>query len=1846
MNAYFMADFKSKYTINTYFFKLLFIWFRYYPLLLILNDWRIISDYGFFYIFGKFSLVNLFSKLQNYFMVSFAFYSIFVLTIFSSVLLKILSKKATPETYFLYSKYILSTIIFLYYIYYIFPNFVFETIFLNSNDFYCTIDNNTDLPIKKCLYSINITKIVLSSILSLMSLILLYRFELFIPNMNIINSNKINCYKFDRINYFKIFSPLLLGMVLYEIYSPISLWIIILKIVIRCAFIFYNFYKLVRLIDFENDLEVFLSAFCSVTSLSDFIFLKEFFSTEKFDKIFLNPISYSLMYSNSYQISKILFSACLSYLIVIFKKKKENKYLTNIFVNLRLDFYCYYNKLMRFIKNLEEDESENLYNFTSKIYFNIKEHSEKCSSEECDCTEALKRFSLFIQNGNNSTENMKNVLKDFSSMMIKNINSHIKTNDQRTLLNKLLIELYYYFYFKRQHIRCVYNIEKLKSYSLLIKNPTLRKRLDVLKYEIITSSILNEKKIINYSGKYKNEDIIKLEADSIKKIYVNFKLFFQFKRLQSEIEDCFKKYKKINQKFYLNEYFMQEFQEDMHNLIISMNIVVLSSQKFNYNLKNITISDIRIISVYYKFFLNEVLNLNLFENKNHNYVKHQDPNLSLQNNLSGWNSNNDFKERLILKINNKQQLMFEKITPNFCFELGYSSKDILYKELDYFIPKVYKQIHDSLIQKFIASNKLNIKEKEIYFISKEGYCINYKLNSAIFLTLDGEILFFCEMDKISDINSNFAQTAFMSCLNDGKILCFDLGVKKHLFIDSYILNLMTLNIFRNFLCLNRQSTEAIINLKNDYEVLSANYLDILNNIKQIDFSKVIDTRNQDYNNEAFIKKISNAMNFCSEGICTIEIFKRSLLNNIIYDVRMDFSKIMKMNNKLNRAIVKFLEEKPSKEVVILSKDEKIIINKEKEFFKLFLKTIKNITVSFLNNQQIILKNFKILGELLEEYYNADNPKKSSELHFGISSFFKENQIEEEKTQKILINFYNRFFLVIIFLGIFVTGYYYLNLFNDELYSKTRNFIDFGCISIILKFYTISLSHSFYSFGLIKSNYEPEKFNFNSKTFDNSFEYHYNLVKERETFFIENSYRFQNLYNKDGSYLLENNDTIYDIFNILELNSNWQSSFKGYSMNQNVFLFHYITDRISLSELKSSKFNYFNYTLNTFATAPSNTDKSLFFYYYNILGKISAGYNKIIEYSEKNFNDYVKGNNIKVLLVYVFSGVFALIYVAYETIQLYKLSNALYTQYFVIYNKIKVFHLSLINKIDLIIDIFNDFTEDAINEIKKNSKLILLKQSESYGFKNNDSSEIKILKKYGNKDNDIQEYYRNLNMNNQRMEFQIDLHTPTSNLTGSHNRLNPINKVNPNIFKVFAKYKNEIAKSKANENNNNKQSTSQNPYLSITNNISKSDYNSNFSITNSDNTSPMINNHDLKKSLFLHPNFKDSKSDLFGNTTKELLKQSINSNVSNPLQSSMASENKLMSLKEFSLELSFKPQTKNDKKSKKKINENKQTIHQTSFAIKKLITHEEFENSDKSHRYYFQKSVKFVFLFRILLFLLVLILVSSFVVFFFVLTAYDNISENFTHSRNVLLRNTYLNELLLIYRASIIKREIIYNNYTDIIENLFERDLKNFQTYFAKTKVFINSIDTNFLYVQELEKNLNTKNMCNYYSYIMTNQNMTTIMEYQMYYDKCNLLGGGINTFGWENSIQSMISVLVKNQIEFSDLINKFNKNEDWTIIIHEKFSDETFQKLYKNILEILFDINQITYEKIFELNDHFYDDLAVKHDWVHYMLFLIISLVNFFYLFMVKYMIDKPKFILEHAEGIVQNSILFNILEI
>lgn len=206
--------------------------------------------------------------------------------------------------------------------------------------------------------------------------------------------------------------------------------------------------------------------------------------------------------------------------------------------------------------------------------------------------------------------------------------------------------------------------------------------------------------------------------------------------------------------------------------------------------------------------------------------------------------------------------------------------------------------------------------------------------------------------------------------------------------------------------------------------------------------------------------------------------------------------------------------------------------------------------------------------------------------------------------------------------------------------------------------------------------------------------------------------------------------------------------------------------------------------------------------------------------------------------------------------------------------------------------------------------------------------------------------------------------------------------------------------------------------------------------------------------------------------------------------------------------------------------------------------------------------------------------------------------------------------------------------------------------------YLETLKTNTLLTSDfksfsaLEENFNSKAMCEFYGYYMTNLNKTSENEFSKFQKDCEKLGGGIINFGLISAYKEMQAEIIKHYKDFVDFVGSaegLRLKEDpgrWTAYINGIFSDEKFQKFFLNLNEVFFNVNEVYLKTILQFDEVFFENIALTHDWVHYNLFFVVGISVFFYLTVVYFKSDRPLRLIKSSEKVVCNSILYNIIDL
>lgn len=153
------------------------------------------------------------------------------------------------------------------------------------------------------------------------------------------------------------------------------------------------------------------------------------------------------------------------------------------------------------------------------------------------------------------------------------------------------------------------------------------------------------------------------------------------------------------------------------------------------------------------------------------------------------------------------------------------------------------------------------------------------------------------------------------------------------------------------------------------------------------------------------------------------------------------------------------------------------------------------------------------------------------------------------------------------------------------------------------------------------------------------------------------------------------------------------------------LFHLISNKLSIEEFKKSYLTLFKDIAYKFTIAPSDSDYTVFRSIENTVDPIIPIFNKLIESNFQNFIEFSNQNKQILLLIYGLRSIISIIFISVEFYFFIKNFENIFIRYNIVFNYLRIFNSSVKKKINIILEIFNDFTEEGLNEMKKNNKLL-------------------------------------------------------------------------------------------------------------------------------------------------------------------------------------------------------------------------------------------------------------------------------------------------------------------------------------------------------------------------------------------------------------------------------------------------------------------------------------------------------------------------------------------------------------
>ena len=173
-----------------------------------------------------------------------------------------------------------------------------------------------------------------------------------------------------------------------------------------------------------------------------------------------------------------------------------------------------------------------------------------------------------------------------------------------------------------------------------------------------------------------------------------------------------------------------------------------------------------------------------------------------------------------------------------------------------------------------------------------------------------------------------------------------------------------------------------------------------------------------FNNTQKIKKINNSsQNHIKTGK---KNNSNSMLIDINYKINPDIDSLYKKENKANKIICSTSKNSNKREIMVASLEdienqefENIIkINKNTNIFNVKKVSEKIKTQDFMK-MMLILNEYLIANNLLEDYSNSQNKKVLNDYSLFLLKNIKNNHINKNKNQKIINNSNNKIILAVI-----------------------------------------------------------------------------------------------------------------------------------------------------------------------------------------------------------------------------------------------------------------------------------------------------------------------------------------------------------------------------------------------------------------------------------------------------------------------------------------------------------------------------------------------------------------------------------------------------------------------------------------------------------------------------------------------------------------------------------------------------------------------------------------------------------------------------------------------------------------
>jgi len=1632
--------------------------------------------------------------------------------------------------------------------------------------------------------------------------------------------------------------------------------LLIIKIIIRVYYIYHFILILLSSHIKVYYIELFTSSFCFISILIEFYFIKDFFDISDIVKFSEKPDESSQLFKVNILLTKLILQIFISGIICMIFKFYERNFITNFFENIKGRLvYCFYNKNYEMMKRIKE--GENKEELLSSICKNINIHLQKCNVSECLCChykEGIKNDDIF---------NSNTFLKNLTFLLETNLRNNLKRNkhtNSETYTKFLMIDTLYALYFNKHYAKCFFNIEKIQRQIYFKKNFYLKVQIFWLKYEVIIDFIkFNKTSSLN----------------TFRKMRENYEKYNKYKNLETSFLNILSDYKNLVTIFFsknldfTNYYF---FLDNLYKSIYEGNKLIryIMLNHDQHNSQHIRKID----------YISKFLNGNNIFIPSHKIKQY----LSL--------TEDDKSEKLIVKHTKKKEFLFDYISPKLAEQLKLKTNQIIGTDIHKFMSNQFIEFHYSHIVGHIKNNKLLIKNKEIYFIDKNGYCVNYYVDGSILITLNGEILVYLEVNPICEEYKQ-KNISFISCDEEGEIIALNKQFSNNFYIDIDVKNVVQPNLFKSILTVSKSK----LNFKNDEIKINFPYEKFIKNIRSIDYSKLWDHNTNNYfkylenlNVDKYLKMEKVNLEFC--------ITKRNLQNKFyFYDLKIYIGFLSENKNKISSITVNPIIFMKNLE---LNNEYTKLIKPSIVTKKSTIDTKKNITK--IKTLSILIRKWGMKSKIYEKNNNYEK------VFEKLKDKLEENDLEKNEELKYKNGLLRMLLFILFILGFFL----YLGDYTKGIFIQVALFSKIKLNIFILQQTNYYIINSIFSLNLKTGGIKPDTIllkNLNFSTnLDNSLFYHLNMLKYRRDKYQQAYYSFYNNYLNLDKYIVDNlhvflnesiniskidndwkmiseNSTISDIleynyrgiskilteYSIKESeNSDSILDYDKYSKDINKYLFYNSNSKQFFYEFIKNNNETGNSLKSELSLSPSLRDKNFYYFLENSIIGFKNLYDSIkndFEIFSDNLFFYYKLNLIGIFLSIC---IVVILFYFYEGIAFYYNYNKVIMKYFMLYDILKNYMDELYIKIEILEELFLDFTDSNRRKYsflandsdfmgKKISKSETLKQSFSdiknkiislsenkslfsKSFITNNVKTSRLLDYLENKESEtiIKSIFKTKKPTLIKKSVNLNkvITLPTINI----NEFNINNELDVSLFpniNNMTKNSNKIAISEDNIYNIDYFKND----ISFTNisKINKKDEEISINeITLLENSRNVKVKTNIKKDIKEIKSNKNSDKNVFNydQNINEIEKNNLPNN--NYLKVNINPNNNQIKTNKANTKVGNVTTNSTFNKTECNFLQNINTISNLNEDKKE----NGFEDEDQ-HSTSVKKSKKYYIMFSI--FWMLLLLIISLVI-----VNIDNTGKNFEkiktytfHCKLFYERILILSEVIMIYQISVFKKD---SNF--LIENSKSYLNKIYSDYRENEKQILNLMNNQNTLSSELknlENSINSKNnFCLFLSEnIYQNTNMSNKQDFvTKYFKNCQQTSQNSFSIGFSKAAENLFNYM---NVVNRDLINYFNEIKN----NKSEFSNEKLKNFlndfyyifsFSNHDKIIYDLYEVLDLRIRNLFDNLLDELEEYSTFIFYFLYFLIILLGIFNIYKTKCLIRNSDKLINFTTDVIENGIKFS----